>query len=362
MNRLTIIIGLSAMLLMLSCKQGSGSTEVVSVDANKHLVKENISFSFPLSLARDLLLDGSLGDDTNYYFCDNTKLFKYDVANKNITISYYGNRSSRIATGKADGIWVIHPSEKGICNTNDNRTYPCNDPIPKMGMEYWLVNRIQMPIIGNSVFCSVLANVDDFDMMPKISKWRIEDDRLSFDTLFGDFPASYDYGNFALGHMSEFIYNPYDSILILSSGLMDTVSIYNLEGKFLKNVYLGSQHKKPIKKLTLEGLQKQSEAIQWQRQNNYYCKLIYDPWREVYLRTFHRPCEDNSEGIVRENSATYTLVVADRSFRIKYEVIFDNPDYRAGYFILPMPEGVYILKQKDLYDDENMQIDLFLFD
>jgi len=158
-----------------------------------------------------------------------------------------------------------------------------------------------MPIIGNTIYCSLLSIVNEFDKMPKIAKWRIASNRLIFDTLFGDFPISYDYGNFALGHMSEFIYNPNDSIIILSSGLMDTISLYDKGGKFLKNVYFGSSFKKPIKKISLEGLQEQSTSIQWQRQNNYYCRLIYDPWREVYIRTFYRPSENKTDGIIRDD-------------------------------------------------------------
>lgn len=357
MKQFTILFGILSMLLLSSCKQ---RTEVV--DAKAYLISEDVDLNCSPSSAKELLLSGNLGDDTNYYFCDRRILYKYDVTNNDMSMFYYGNSSDYIATGKTNGIWVIHPTRKGICNYNEGNTYFCYDSIPKIGMDFELVNRRQMPIIGNTIYCSLLSSVNEFDKMPKIAKWRIAGNRLIFDTLFGDFPISYDYGNFALGHMSEFIYNPNDSIIILSSGLMDTISLYDKDGKFLKNVYFGSSFKKPIKKLSLKGLQEQSTSIQWQRQNNYYCRLIYDPWREVYIRTFYRPSENKTDGIIRDDNGSYVLIIADRAFRIKYEVIFENPDYQAGFFVLPVPEGVYILKQKNLYDNENMQIDLFLFD
>lgn len=367
-TRLTILLSVLPPSLLFSvfaiaCSHGK---TVETIDYRHFIVEQDCSFAdTPDELVDAMLFHAAVYDSGQYVFVYNGQFVIYDFADSSCRLLDTGNVVHNIlACTDTNDVWYVQYRNILRKAKSDFRT-TFKASLPFYDSNFTAVPYRQLPLVDGRLYTSVFTSLkkdlipsDEYQHWPHAAIWRIVDDTVLFDTLFGTFPDGYPYDNEGTAHLSHLLFNPDDSIIVFYSDMIGSVCLYSLDGKLLSVKQLGSVRYETPEKLSLEDYLNQDKYLEWKKNNTIYQTIVYDPYRDVYLRPMRLPAHQERDALER-NSDQWILVVADRNFNVKYEVLFDNSDYRIASRILPTPQGVYI--EKKLSDDD-ITADLFLFE
>lgn len=343
-------------------------TEEASVSLDSETLFEMMMYGTPAYYDDDLIL---FGDKRQH------RIVAYRLSTDSLTTPdsladgrFYGTVVTPVAT---DSLWQICHFQyadgtmaRGIGNLATGKVYFPKSTLPMYGDKYLLSVSGDLPVVDGHFFTRLLstdtalhlASIEEngaFNHWPKLAEWRIDGDSLLLVRLLVQFPDNYaatEYEDF----LTKPCYNPVDSVFLLPA--MDgRLWLFDRYGNSLGERRLGSQLEQPTQPFPItEG--SYNNALNWYANNNTYGRIIFDPYRNVYLRVMTIPQAADPDALEREREKTWVLVVADRDFHIKYEVRFDDQRYEWR-LIMPTPEGVYIAKKKgDKYEKPS----LFVFD
>lgn len=343
-------------------------TEEASVSLDSETLFEMMMYGTPAYYDDDLILFGDKRQQ---------RIVAYRLSTDSLTTPdsladsrFYGSVVTPVAT---DTLWQICNFQyadgtmaRGIGNLATGKVYFPKSTLPMYGDKYLLSVSGDLPVVNGHFFTRLLstdtalhlATIEEngaFNHWPKLAEWRIDGDSLLLVRLLVQFPDNYsatEYEDF----LTKPCYNPVDSVFLLPA--MDgRLWLFDRYGNSLGERRLGSQLEQPTQPFPItEG--SYNNALNWYANNNTYGRIIFDPYRNVYLRVMTIPQAADPDALERESEKTWVLVVADRDFHIKYEVRFDDQHYEWR-LIMPTPEGVYIAKKKgDKYEKPS----LFVFD
>lgn len=343
-------------------------TEEASVSLDSETLFEMMMYGTPAYYDDDLILFGDKRQQ---------RIVAYRLSTDSLTTPdsladsrFYGSVVTPVAT---DTLWQICNFQyadgtmaRGIGNLATGKVYFPKSTLPMYGDKYLLSVSGDLPVVNGHFFTRLLstdtalhlATIEEngaFNHWPKLAEWRIDGDSLQLVRLLAQFPDDYaatEYEDF----LTKPCYNPVDSVFLLPA--MDgRLWLFDRYGNSLGERRLGSQLEQPTQPFPItEG--SYNNALNWYANNNTYGRIIFDPYRNVYLRVMTIPQAADPDALERESEKTWVLVVADRDFHIKYEVRFDDQHYEWR-LIMPTPEGVYIAKKKgDKYEKPS----LFVFD
>lgn len=372
--------GLVIAVLIMACLSGCGEKTPVR-DYHRYLVSETTGVSLDSDLLFEMMLYGSVAgydDDLVLFGHKNmSRVYGYRISADSLILfdSSISARSfgSVLAAMSPDSVWFIHNAYYkdigpmgALCNmTTGELLYP-KSSLPFWGDKYCIVTHNCFPVANGCFYTEViatdtslhLATLEEnraYNHWPKVAQWRIDGDSLELVRLFCQYPDEYpatDYEDF----MPNVYYNPADSLFILASG-DSRVWLFDLNGNPKGERRLGSQLEKPKKPFPItQG--SYNNALNWYAANNTYGRVIYDPYRQVYLRVLKIPPTADEEAMERFGDETWVLVVADRNFNVKYEVGFADQIYEWR-LVLPTKQGVMIARKKgEKYEEPS----LFVFD
>ncbi len=344
----------------------SHNRNVETVDYHRFLKEQDCSFGdTPDEYVDAMLYNAVFYDSGQYIFVYKGHFLVFDFADSVCRFFDKGNAVHNIIASPDTGsVWYIEYRNR-LCEAKSGFRSTFRGTIPFYDSNFTAVPYRQLPFVDGRIYTSVFTSlkkelipVDQYQHWPHAAIWHIEGDTVLFDTVFGTFPENYPYDNEGTAHLSHLLFNPDDSIIVFYSDMMSTVSLYSLNGKFISEKYLGSSHFISPEKLTIEDYLDQDKCIEWKKSNTLYQTIVYDPYRDVYLRPMRLPSRQDPDAL-ELSSDNWIMVVADRNFNVKYEVLFDNDSYRVASRVLPTPQGVYV--EKKLTDTE-IAIDKFVFE
>lgn len=377
--RRTVIAILSALAVAVFCSCSERKPPIE--DYHQFLKVEEASVSLDSETLFEMMMYGTPAyyDDDLILFGDKRqqRIVAYRLSTDSLTTPdsladsrFYGTVVTPVAT---DSLWQICNFQyadgtmaRGIGNLATGKVYFPKSTLPIYGDKYLLSVSGDLPVVDGHFFTRLLstdtalhlATIEEngaFNHWPKLAEWRIDGDSLQLVRLLAQFPDDYaatEYEDF----LTKLCYNPVDSVFLLPA--MDgRLWLFDRYGNSLGERRLGSQLEQPTQPFPItEG--SYNNALNWYANNNTYGRIIFDPYRNVYLRVMTIPQAADPDALEREREKTWVLVVADRDFHIKYEVRFDDQRYEWR-LIMPTPEGVYIAKKKgDKYEKPS----LFVFD
>lgn len=377
--RRTVIAILSALAVAAFCSCSERKPPIE--DYHQFLKTEEASISLDSETLFEMMMYGTPAyyDDDLILFGDKRqqRIVAYRLSTDSLTTPdsladdrFYGTVVTPVAT---DSLWQICHFQyadgtmaRGIGNLATGKVYFPKSTLPIYGDKYLLSVSGDLPVVNGHFFTRLLstdtalhlATIEEngaFNHWPKLAEWRIDGDSLLLVRLLAQFPDDYaatEYEDF----LAKLCYNPVDSVFLLPA--MDgRLWLFDRYGNSLGERRLGSQLEQPTQPFPItEG--SYNNALNWYANNNTYGRIIFDPYRNVYLRVMTIPQAADPDALEREREKTWVLVVADRDFHIKYEVRFDDQHYEWR-LIMPTPEGVYIAKKKgDKYEKPS----LFVFD
>lgn len=350
-------------------------------DYHSFLKSDETTVNLESDLLFSMMLYGSVAsyDDDLVLFGHKqmSRIYAYRLSTDSLQLldsSSFGRSLGYSLTASAsDSVWYIHHVRYAdgrlvgaICNMVSGCCYYPKSTLPLYGDKYTLKAGWNLPVVNGHIFTKILSTDtalhlvtleenSAFNHRPKLAEWQIVGDSLELVRMLCCFPEDYaatEYGDC----LCEPTYNPVDSLFILPA-VDGRLWLFDLEGKALGERRLGSQLEQPMSPFPItEG--SYNNALNWYANNNSYGRVIFDPYRNVYLRVMSIPPVTDDDALERPDDKTWVLVVADRDFNVKYEVQYDDYQYEWR-LILPTREGVYIAKKKgDKYEKPS----LFVFD
>ena len=343
------------------------------IDYRRFLESEALGISLESDMLFDMMLNGTIACDDNDVIVFGRKQMSRIYGYRLSTDSLMLLDSSDIARSycpvlnaiSLDSIWYIRKGTGGVgalCNTANNSLLYSKSELPFYGNKYCIVAHNCFPVANGHFYTEILATdtslhlttLDEnkiFNHWPKVAEWRINGDSLELVRLFCQYPYNYpatEYEDF----LPNIYYNPIDSVFILASG-DSRVWLFDLKGNPLGERRLVSQMEQPKEPFPItKG--SYNYALNWYANNSHYGSVIFDPYRNVYLRVIAIPASADKDAMVRTDKERWVLVVADRDFNVKYEVLFDDNKYEWR-LIMPTEKGVYIAQKKgDNYEEPSL--------
>lgn len=173
---------------------------------------------------------------------------------------------------------------------------------------------------------------------------NLRDTDISINKIF--FPFNYREGNY-YGSFDYFsCFNNRDE-MICSFGNNDSLFIYKnnnclnqINAKGVKNTCSD-----PVK---IDNLSNLSYLREYIIVNSFYQKIIYDKYRNKYLRLFKQKSSFlNKEGNIRKNSElNWSIIILDEMMKIINEIDMDPSKY-SMYRIYPFNDGIFIINSLD---------------
>jgi hypothetical protein len=157
------------------------------------------------------------------------------------------------------------------------------------------------------------------------------------------------------------IIDDYDRV-VYSWKYLDSLSIVK-NGELFK-VFAGSKYKnKEIKPFSMIP-EAEQEDIAWVENPKYY-GIYYDPYKQLYYRTFQFSGSYDQNGILKEMDAKkqFSVIVLDKDFNVIKEVVFPGGIYNV-YRAFVGKRGLYLLKNNILnpeLNEDSISIDVFDF-
>ena len=174
-------------------------------------------------------------------------------------------------------------------------------------------------------------------------------------SFFGWYPESYPDNNYFNHGFLYYCYNKNRNEIICYTKLHDSIVLCDSLGRRIKDYYFGSKFHNRIPFQKKEDNNSIAASIHLFSTCTYYGPLIYDSYRNVYLRVLCLPRPQDKNEIFKTDIATdYLIIVADEKFNIKYEVFFDGDEYALPLGnILINEQGVLIFKQNNENEKDN---------
>ena len=108
------------------------------------------------------------------------------------------------------------------------------------------------------------------------------------------------------------------------------------------------------------GYQIFDKYIKYSESNTIYANLCYDKYRNMYYRIMTIPTHTSPDSMTKSNLQSWLLIVADSTFSIKYNVLFENTTYIPKLYITT--KGVYLIDASSIKNRRYEIFDLFVFD
>ena len=174
-------------------------------------------------------------------------------------------------------------------------------------------------------------------------------------SFFGWYPQSYPDDNYFDGGFLYYCYNKNRNEIICYTKLHDSIVLCDSLGRRIRDCYYGSKFHNRVPFQKKEDKTAIAVKIHLLSTCTYYGPLIYDSYRNVYLRVLCLPRpQDKNEIFKTENVEDYLIIVADENINIKYEVFFDGDEYALPIGNLLINEqGVLIFKQNKENEKDN---------
>jgi hypothetical protein len=150
--------------------------------------------------------------------------------------------------------------------------------------------------------------------------------------------------------------------IIYSWKYLDSLS-YVKNGLMVK-VFAGSKYKKKEIKPFQMIPETEQEDIAWVENPKYY-GIYFDPYKQLYYRTFQFSGSYDQNGILKETDAKkqFSVIVLDKDFNVMKEVVFPGGIYNV-YRAFVGKRGLYLLKNNILnpeLNEDSISIDVFDF-
>lgn len=150
--------------------------------------------------------------------------------------------------------------------------------------------------------------------------------------------------------------------IVYSWKYLDSLS-YLKNGLMIK-VFAGSKYKKKAIKPFQMIPETEQEDIAWVENPKYY-GIYFDPYRQLYYRTFQFSGSYDQNGILKETDAKkqFSVIVLDKDFNVMKEVVFPGGIYNV-YRAFVGKQGLYLLKNNILnpeLNEDSISIDVFDF-
>ncbi len=202
-------------------------------------------------------------------------------------------------------------------------------------------NRLSLICCYKDIMLDDQAALKEYFARPNTIHFSFEDSSSTY-TRSGFFPANYRAGNSYKDPYPYFCYNDKDE-LVYSYQANDSLFVYSFNGSFKEKHLAQSQFAKPFMPFDLDKLMDMAYTRNYATTQNYYGKVIFDPYRNCYYRFFKKEVPYlNAAGKIRSGKEIpWTLLVLDENFRQKKEYEFD-PAIHTWDYIVPVKEGVYI--------------------
>lgn len=151
-----------------------------------------------------------------------------------------------------------------------------------------------------------------------------------------------------------FDYNPGDHRLVFSFMADHHLSVLDAETGQRTRHYAGSRHFGEIKSMKYRPIYhdflSQTELYRYYSQNPSYLYIIYDPFRQVYYRVAELPARRFNARVPKHLSKQKAVIILDRSFRKRGEVVFPPDAYDFSHFFVA-EDGLHVRKLRHESDD-----------
>ena len=133
-----------------------------------------------------------------------------------------------------------------------------------------------------------------------------------------------------------------DNITVHSFPSNDSLFIYQ-DTTFIRSVYAGSKYCPDFVPFDIAKTHDIALTRRCSRTSPFYQKIVYDPYRNVYLRAFKRESSYTNENgeIRRNNELPWSIVILSENFEILGEIDMDPAKY-SMYTILPISKGILV--------------------
>ena len=88
-------------------------------------------------------------------------------------------------------------------------------------------------------------------------------------------------------------------------------------------------------------------------------KLIYDEYRDVFLREIFLPVRKSKDGM-QDLPRDFVIMVLNKNLKKKYEVFFNSKNYTGSIHVTE--KGVYLLRKDEDENNKYYKADRFIFD
>ena len=137
------------------------------------------------------------------------------------------------------------------------------------------------------------------------------------------------------------------------------IAVADKEGNYIESVTPESQFFIPHPPFSVEDTYSTSKSMKYAKNITLISKLIYDEYRDVFLRVMFLPVIMSKDGM-QEMPRDFVVMVLNKNLKKKYEVYFSRENYLGSLHVTK--KGVYILKTDKDEKNGYYKADRFIFD
>ncbi|MCD6178854.1 MAG: hypothetical protein J7K39_03020 [Bacteroidales bacterium] len=220
-------------------------------------------------------------------------------------------------------------------------------------LSYWnssmlFSEKLYLPIAYSDIFIKNKESIYNY-FSRKIGVAVSIQDGISAVELFGNFPLSYQNGDFYNDFYSKLTELPNNGVAY-SFSCDDSIYIYNKNQKEAR--FFGSGSKKGFKPFSLTELRNGNYKRKYTLEEPRYLQLIYDPYTNLVYRVYKHKSDYLVEGkVVKSIDISWSLLVSDLNFSEITEYEFVDGNY-SPIGMMPTDAGLFILKYKQENEQE----------
>lgn len=137
------------------------------------------------------------------------------------------------------------------------------------------------------------------------------------------------------------------------------IAVADKEGNYIKSVTPESQFFIPHLPFSLEDSYSNSKSMKYAKSTTLISKLIYDEYRDVFLREIFLPVRKSKDGM-QDLPRDFVIMVLNKNLKKKYEVFFNSKNYTGSIHVTE--KGVYLLRKDEDENNKYYKADRFIFD
>ena len=220
-------------------------------------------------------------------------------------------------------------------------------------LSYWnssmlFSEKLYLPIAYSDIFIKNKESIYNYFSRKTGVAVSIQDG-ISAVELFGNFPLSYQNGDFYNDFYSKLTELPNNGVAY-SFSCDDSIYIYNKNQKEAR--FFGSGSKKGFKPFSLTELRNGNYKRKYTIEEPRYLQLIYDPYTNLVYRVYKHKSDYLVEGkVVKSSDISWSLLVSDLNFSKITEYEFVDGNY-SPIGMVPTDAGLFILKYKQENEQE----------